>query len=235
METTSSTTSAKPAKNFLRNLNPWVVIAGLITTFLTMSGVYWLDVHTEFNPMGLYIRGILPIGAIFVGVGCCSGYGLMASWRKVKATSTFSNYLLVSMLLAYVICQYMEYATLKSHLDQRFGENVPLSFGEYYHLTTCAMSFQTGTSHTPGREIGAWGYGVRLLEIAGFVIGGALVAEPKIPSEPIVAVVTPKPTRVIQKKPHTHMPKQAKPLPTRTHLPKQRTSSGVKVRVKGKK
>ena len=50
-----------------------VLISGLVTTVLTLLGIYVLDARTDFHIMGLYANYILPVGAILVGVAASSG------------------------------------------------------------------------------------------------------------------------------------------------------------------
>lgn len=57
----------------------WVVAAGLLTTAITLAGVYFAKEKSRENIMGWYVFHIVPVGATLVGMGASSGYAI-ASW-----------------------------------------------------------------------------------------------------------------------------------------------------------
>lgn len=73
------------------------------------------------------------------------------------------------MVVAYFIAQYIEF----SAMGLVYEDGQPVGFWEYFDFATRSLSFKSDNGK-PGDELGALGYGVRLLEIAGFSIGGLL-------------------------------------------------------------
>lgn len=164
---------------------PWfpVLIAGLITTGLTLFGLHMInvtDVKGEFNIMGWYANYIIPVGAIIVGLIAGSGYGLVSWFMGIK----FNRYLLLGVMalqiLAYFAAQYIEYQDIIRHFkgmaifDKSGAVKLPIpGFFEYYDEAARSLYWK-GKYDTSPTPLGAWGYSIRLLEVAGFVFGGAI-------------------------------------------------------------
>lgn len=145
-----------------------VLIGGLATTFLAFFLVSLLT-SADFNAMGFYINGIIPLGAILVGVLAGSGYGFV-SW---KTGAKIGGGLLLSVLLLqicnYFVVQYLEFSAVRDALPR----NVKITFWEYFDAKTRAFAWVKNGKL--GAAFGIWGYGMRLLEIAGFALGGLIV------------------------------------------------------------
>jgi len=149
-----------------------VIISGLITTALALAGVYVLDIAaSDFNIMGWYADYILPVGALIVGLIAASGYGL-ASWLSgVKITRSLLLIVLVLQLAAYFAAQYIAFRNM--HLVHR-ADHSPVGFFEYYDLVARTIAWKQDNGSL-GKPLGLWGYGVRALEVIGFVGGGLIV------------------------------------------------------------
>lgn len=148
-----------------------VLVAGVVTSVLALVGVFLLGALTEdFYVMGWYVYFVIPVGAILVGVAASSGYG-MASWaRGVRIDKSLLMTILALQVVAYFASQYVEFYTLDLH----FEDGEPMGF--LYYFDWSARSFAwVDDDGKMGRAMGVWGYGFRLLEIAGFA-GGSLVA-----------------------------------------------------------
>ncbi|GAB5535221.1 MAG: hypothetical protein Rubg2KO_14700 [Rubricoccaceae bacterium] len=146
-----------------------VLLGGLLTTALALAGVWWLAHNADdFNVMNWYAWFILPIGPLLVGLVAGSGYGL-ASWftgfRVGKATLAV---VVVLQLIAYGLAQYIDYLEIVETYSA-----YPPSFVQFFDEVTRSISFQSDDFDSTG-PLGALGYGVRLLEVLGFV-GGALM------------------------------------------------------------
>ncbi len=149
-----------------------VIIGGLFTTSLTLLGVWALaQASDNLNIMGFYTHGIIPVGAILVGLAAGSGYGL-ASWRTgIRISKNLLLTVLAIQLLAYFVAQYLEYL----HIIKSQGiDPQELGFLTFFDFTTRSFSFQDSDGSARS-AMGAWGYLFRFLEIAGFVLG-AIVA-----------------------------------------------------------
>lgn len=140
-----------------------VMVAGGATSLVALGAVYAL-VHAEVNVMGWYVNGIIPAGAILVGLLAASGYAVAAWWVGLRMTKPLIWSVVGQLTLAYLVAQYEEY--LYAIPDGRIG------FFEYYDLWTRSFAF-SDSSGKRGEALGVLGYGLRLLEVVGFVAGGA--------------------------------------------------------------
>jgi hypothetical protein len=151
----------------------YVIPAGLATSALAL-GVVWAlaQLKPPVNVMGWYANYVIPAGALLVGIVAGSGYGI-ASWvTGVRMERHLLIVVAVLQLSAYAIAKYLDF--YGQHLVyQATGQ--PIGFLEYFHLTTINMAWIPQNSDTPGSPLGMWGYGLRLLEILGFCLGGLTV------------------------------------------------------------
>src|SRR5262245_50942748 len=148
-----------------------VLLCGLATTALALLGVYVLDQSTDdFHIMGWYANYVLPVGAFIVGLVASCGYGLGSWFSGIKITKNLLWTVMFLQVLAYFAAQYIEFRGL--HLVHRSDES-PVGFFEYYDLTARMFAWKQDNG-TAGAPLGAWGYGVRALELVGFV-GGSLI------------------------------------------------------------
>jgi hypothetical protein len=148
-----------------------VLISGLVTTVLTLLGIYVLDARTDFHIMGLYANYILPVGAILVGVAASSGYGLASWFSGVKITRSLLWLVLVLQLAAYFAAQYIEF---NSRRLVHLRDGTPVGFIEYFDAAARAFAWKQNDG-SPGNPLGIWGYAFRGLEILGFAAGGLIV------------------------------------------------------------
>lgn len=144
-----------------------VLLGGLATTALTLVLSYWLSARFGFNAMGFYGWYILPIGALGVGLLAGSGYGIVSRLTGFRIQKRTLWIILGLQLVAYFAAQYVEYLVLRA------SSGAFPSFLPYFDEATRAFNF-TDDDGRVGQPLGALGYGVRLLDIVGFV-GGALM------------------------------------------------------------
>jgi hypothetical protein len=145
--------------------NSIVLISGLITTALALLGVYALDRYTDdFHIMGWYANRVIPVGALLVGLVAASGYGIVSWLSGVKITRGLLWLIVALQVLAYFTARYIEFRSLK----------LPMSFFEFYDFAARSIAWKQDNG-TLGEPVGAWGYGIRFLEVAGFVFGGLVV------------------------------------------------------------
>ena len=147
-----------------------VVGAGLITTTLALFGVYLLNRHADENIMGWYANYVIPAGAILVGLVAASGYGLASWFAGVKITKLLLWTIVLIQIAAYFAAQYIEFTVVKPV----YQDGTPLGFWEYFDAVTRAFAWK-GTRGKPGQPLGMWGYGLRALEIVGFVLGSLIL------------------------------------------------------------
>lgn len=153
-----------------------VLVWGFASTVATLGAIRWLQGRFEgFEPMGFYVNLVIPAGAIAVGLLAGSGYGI-GSWRSgAKAGIALIAIILVMQTMAYWAAQRQEYRAAIRLVEQLpAGFIQPPTFFEYYDQATRSMAWQDGKGGF-GKPFGAWGYGIRALEILGFVGGAILI------------------------------------------------------------
>jgi hypothetical protein len=138
-----------------------VLVSGSVTTLAALGGVF-AAAHNGVNIMGWYANYIIPAGALLVGLVAASGYGVAAWMTGLKMTRRLVWSVVAELALSYVIAQYEEY--------RQFSDDGSLAgFFQWFDVVTRSFAFQHGPT------LGVLGYGLRALELAGFVAGGALV------------------------------------------------------------
>ncbi len=138
-----------------------VIAFGLLTTAVMMSVVFLMNA-AGFDAMNIYVFVLFPLGALIVGIFAGSGYGLGSWWTGAKIGGTLLVLVLVWQFLAFFAAQFVEYLALKANM------NPPLSFWQYFDSSTRGFRLENGP------PLGIWGYGLRLLQITGFTLGGLL-------------------------------------------------------------
>jgi hypothetical protein len=168
---------AAPVKDSVSRSNkPYftVLMSGLITSVITLGGVYWLSRSTDdVHIMGWYVNYVIPAGAMIVGAAAASGYAI-ASWLT---GTRISKALLVAVLLfqtgAYVAAEYVEYIDVMDNLRQRgllVGQEP--SFPEYYDFKARSFAWKPEGQGKQAQPMGGWGYIFTLLGAAGFIVSG---------------------------------------------------------------
>jgi hypothetical protein len=142
-----------------------VTAAGAVTTMVALGVVFALA-RDGTNVMGWYANYVIPAGALLVGAGAASGYGIAAWFTGLKMTRRLIWSVIGQLLLSYFIAQYEEYRHMMPG-----GE---MGFWAWFDAMTRAFSFANHDG-TPGSPFGVLGYAMRALEIGGFVLGGFAV------------------------------------------------------------
>lgn len=144
----------------------WVLLAGSGTTVLALGGVFLAAHHGE-NIMGWYANYIIPAGALLVGIVAASGYGVVAWLTGLKMTRKLVWTVAGELAVSYFIAQYGEY-------QQLFDGGSLGGFFTWFDRTTRGFAWKDSSGHLAS-PLGVLGYGLRALELAGFLAGGALV------------------------------------------------------------
>ncbi len=167
-----ATSGAKPTRLVDRIGDELVIGAGLLTTALALGLVYLVNANAEdFNVMGFYLWFIVPIGAILVGVAAGSGYGI-ASWMSDLKIGGALLWIVGGLLvLSYFAANYLEFRSLG---PLAFDDGSAVSFWAYFDHVTRNQGYQVD-GKTVAETLGAWGYGLRLLEVVGYAGGGLAV------------------------------------------------------------
>jgi hypothetical protein len=163
----------------------WVIVVGLITTAVTLAGVYALDLKGESHIMGFYADYVFPVGAILVGLAASSGYAFMAWKLGVKVRRGLLVTILGLLLAAYFAAEYVEFVAM-GPLGVPTGTKIvngkevqvyrSLGFWEYFHLKAVNWTWEKENSSDKESEpLGASGYFFVLLGIIGFAGSGLLI------------------------------------------------------------
>ena len=148
-----------------------VLIAGAATTGLALAGQLALQ-SAGTNVMGWYANYVIPIGAILVGLVASSGFGL-ASWL----TGTKISGRLLGLTIAILACGYASaiWFDYRHALPNGLADgSTPISFFTWFDFTSRSFAFE-GKQGKAGEPLGLLGYGLRALEVIGFVGGGVLI------------------------------------------------------------
>lgn len=144
----------------------FVVAAGSFTTLIALYLVY-AAAHRGENIMGWYANYVIPAGALLVGLTAASGYGLAAWTTGLKMTPRLMWTVAGELALSYFIAQYEEFRAV-------VREGSSIGFWEWFDAATRAFAWKERSGGV-GSPLGMLGYGLRMLEIAGFVGGGVMV------------------------------------------------------------
>lgn len=161
--------SSAPSKP-LRQPGLIVYLCGLGTSALVLWGVDLLNGQGT-NIMGWYVNGIIPGGALVVGIVSGLGYAIGSRLLNVKISRAFVLGMITTALLDYVAAQWVTWSNLieKHHAT---AESYP--FLQYIRDICEGMSFTSRNSDKPGSPLGAFGYLFKLLEMAGYACGAML-------------------------------------------------------------
>lgn len=154
----------------LRHPGIVVYLCGLTTSILALGAVELLN-KSAINVMGFYVNGILPAGALLVGISSGLGYAAASRVLQTKLFGAFIATMVVTALLDYSAAQYLTYANL---LEQHRVAAEQYPFTQYVRDICEKMSFVSSGSDKPGSELGLFGYFFKLLEMAGYVLGATL-------------------------------------------------------------
>jgi hypothetical protein len=164
--TTEDTMTWKSSKSFGLS----VILAGLVTSAITLGIVYALS-RVDVSVMGFYVMPYIPVGAIIAGLAAGSGYAI-ATWKQgIKVTAALCALVVVLQLGCYFTAEYIDYA----QAQLTYEDGTAVGFWEYFDYTTRSFTFKE-ENHKPSGPLGAWGYGLRALEILGFGLGGLIGA-----------------------------------------------------------
>lgn len=144
-----------------------VYFSGVGTSFLALWLVEILNNHGE-NIMGWYANGIIPAGALLVGIASGVGYAVGARVLNVKLSKAFVMGMLTTGLIDYVAAQWVTYMNILERMNLTSDQ---YSFVSYIRDICEGMSFKRGGSTEAGAALGAFGYVFKVLEMLGFSFG----------------------------------------------------------------
>jgi len=163
---------APPARNPNRVI--LVIAAGIVTTVLTLVGVYYSKEDGGGNIMGWHVDYVLPAGAVVVGVCASLGYGIASYLTGLKIRKGLLWFILALQFVAYFGAEYVTFASQGPlFLD---GSTTQITFPEYFNYTATHFAWKNDDEKKGlGKPLGGFGYLFIGLEILGFVAGSLIV------------------------------------------------------------
>ncbi len=149
----------------------WVLVGGLATSVATLW-LHGLLAHNGFDIMGFYVWFIVPVGAIAVGAAAGSGYGITSWLSNSRIGAKLLAIVVVLQIASYLWARHQEFVLVCQENNLQPG--VDMTFVEYFDIATRNIAF-TDKGGKAGPALGVWGYGIRLLEVIGFTLGGLIV------------------------------------------------------------
>src|SRR4051812_14166535 len=144
-----------------RRAPTYVVIAGLLTTALTLLGLHFLQEHVETDVMSFTVKYVIPLGALGVGFVAGLGYAMAAYFMNVRVHGWLIWTIVLFQVWAYFAAHFIEFKAQGPLVHPDTG--APVSFVEYYHYNTTHMVWiknPTGARSSGGsrEELGTTGY-----------------------------------------------------------------------------
>lgn len=158
-------------KNVAQNM--LIALFGLITSTGTAIVLVAIDNLTGISLYSFMLWFLLPAGAIFSGLFAASGYLIGARLFHRRPTKLLLATILVVSTLTFFLLYYLKYRTSTDIIGERASDFI--SFWQYFNL------YMTHVSISPcfhfrcasqGLSLGWLGYGIGLLQVVGFSMGG---------------------------------------------------------------
>ena len=118
-----------------------VYFSGVGTSALVLWLVHYLNDSQQFNVMGWYVNGILPVGALLVGAASGAGYAVASRLLQVKLSRAFVLGMITTAILDYFAAQYLTYTNILERLH--------VAADRYTFMTTSAIFANKCRSRTP--------------------------------------------------------------------------------------
>ena len=145
-----------------------IYFTGLILSIVILFAVGWVA-DLGFNIMGQYVKKVIPIGAIMVGVAAGCGYAWLARSRGVKLPKTFLWLIFLTGIAHYYGAQYASYLAVRMEMGAGGGY---ASFGDYLQILCETSTLKEGIGEAAKAEVlGKTGYLYHGLEVLGYGLG----------------------------------------------------------------
>ena len=84
-------------------------LLGLITTFITIAAVAWVEINWNFAIYSFTFLAIIPVGACFVGLGSASGYYIGAKILHLPTSKTLTLGVFFNAISSFYLLYYIPY------------------------------------------------------------------------------------------------------------------------------
>ncbi len=122
--------------------------------------------------MAWNIDYVIPGGAIVMGLVASTGFGF-ATWKTgTKISGRLLVYSLAVLFAGYAAAQFLEYRrAVPGGVD---GDGAPISFLTWLDWSARSVAFRKDNGEA-GEPLGMLGYGLRALDLVGFLLGGLAI------------------------------------------------------------
>ena len=165
-QTTLKSSTEKSGQDLL------VGLCGFITSLVTAVILWWAQARFGFAFYSLMFWFIVPVGALFSGFAGASGYYAGARLFNQRPTRQLLLNILLASVGTFFAFHYLTYITMEVE-GEAISEYV--SFAQYLDIAIRSTSMDFVRARSSTGELGGLGYGVALLQILGFAIGGFAV------------------------------------------------------------
>ena len=175
-----------------RRLPVLVLLAGFVSTAITLTALHFVQEHVEIDIMSFTVKLIFPLGALFVGFLAGLGFGIAAYVLNVRVRGWLIGVILLMQIWSYFAANYIEFRAQGPLVSVATGKRI--GFFEYYHLVTVHMTKERDTvgsrnngSEPAVEELGTSAYFYRVLGILGFSLAGIIIpaVQRKLPYCPL--------------------------------------------------
>jgi len=156
--------------------NLGAVVVAAVSFAVTLAILWGLERSLDFDLFTLMWWGVVPVGALIVGLFAASGYYLGAVKLHVKP-STFTAVLVVGLAaLVQVGWYYLHYLATHTDGGQAIGTLVGFPRFVGWMLTHARYGLGIhGRVVGEGFEVGAWGYVIAIVQLLALAAGGWVV------------------------------------------------------------
>jgi hypothetical protein len=151
------------------------VVCGLIAAGIVVALNIGARFSLDLDMLSLSIEGILPIGGILGGIGAASAAAVVARRTNTVPTKRLLTQLMAVGVFAWFVAHWVDYAMARTANGTRASDLV--SFWRYLQITIEHMRLTTDVASKTAKmtdDLGLLGYGVELLQVGGFAVGGLI-------------------------------------------------------------
>lgn len=150
-----------------------VVGFAIVTSVLTALANLVIENITSINVFSFSLWLVVPVGAVFIGLGGASGGMLACRYFNIKPNFIdFIVLVLIGAATMYLI-YYLGYITLV--LDNGAKASDYVSFNDYVDVITTKSHLRIGRGATDTGEVGGFGYFLLITKFVGVLLGGFAV------------------------------------------------------------
>ncbi len=149
-----------------------VLVAGSLTTALALLAVYFLN-KAGIELMNYLLWFIIPVGAVIVGIVAGLGYFLGKRFTKAHVSKGLKIYIVLLSIFAYIFAKYLTFQHDIEQIEFLPGQQIP-TFLDYIRLIYESIVIEEMDKVSGGTELGYFGYGILIMEIACFCFGALI-------------------------------------------------------------